>query len=114
MKTIYKTIYGGWSETKPASKEEIDKTARVADDFQVGFMNSSFYTADDYDAAEYAAAKNREARRIATDYLNQTDYITVQWSDETALGIEHTRSEEEYREILLKREQARETIRNIA
>lgn len=44
-------------------------------------------------------------------YLEETDYIVIQWQDENSLGIPHNKTEEEYINILKKRQEARETIR---
>lgn len=112
MKDIYKTIHGGWTDKKPP-ENEIAETINVRDDVIVGFLLSKNYPIREFNQEVYDKAMGEFNKQAAMTYLKNTDYITVQWADESALGIEHTRSEDEYREILLKRQAAREAIRNI-
>ncbi len=50
-------------------------------------------------------------RDAAQAYLDETDYVTIQWQSETALGIPHHRSEAEYQAIEQQRQDSRELIR---
>lgn len=55
--------------------------------------------------------KKEQAKIVAQEYLDTTDFVTIQWQEENDRGIEHKRTEKEYMKILQKREEARQTIR---
>lgn len=113
MKKIYLTTYNQWTDVEP-SENEIKTVVKVPNDVSTGILNSlAFYRSDEYSAEEYAAALARRQVAEAKSYLADTDYVATQWAEEQALGIDHNRTEEEYMEILKKRQDAREVIRNI-
>lgn len=47
-------------------------------------------------------------------YLHSTDYIALQWLEEEKLNIPHHKSNEEYQEVIQKRQEAREKIREMS
>lgn len=113
-KIIYKYTTGEWSDDKPAD-ELIDVRAKVPEDVDVSVMNrEAVYTAEGWDEDNYRQAVARLDTRRAVAYLQQTDYIVLQWLEESSIGAEHSRTEDEYRAVVAKRQKARDTIRNIA
>jgi hypothetical protein len=110
-KIIYKTTEGLWQDDKP-SDEFIKYRARVPDDTMVKVLNHPvLYTADDWDELLYKqVVANLEVRR-AVSYLQSTDYIILQWLEETTLGVDHYRTEDNYRNVLERRNEARQIIR---
>ena len=109
MKLIYKNEYGAWQEAEKPSEDTIE----VADYIKVEFMNSPYYQNKGYSEEAYNSSYSLFEIEKARQYLASTDYVVLQWADEIALGIEHSRSETEYNEILQQRQDAREKIRNI-
>lgn len=109
MKYILKNEFGIWQD----AEKDTEGAVKVDDNVMADFMNTPYYQGDDFTpeayAAGYALFEIEQARR----YLAETDYVASQWADEIALGMEHSRPEEEYLQILQKRQEARETIRNI-
>lgn len=113
MKTVYKYTDGNWHGEAPATEEEILFQISVPDDTDLSILNRiSVYDYDGWDADLYAEAKRQLTVREAISFLASTDYIPVQWQDEEALGIEHSRSEDDYMAVLQQRQTARETIRS--
>lgn len=112
MKTIYKNIYGNWQDVKPPKKELL-QSVEVDDDILVGFMNSLYYIYQDYSRENYDKAMLEHKKTEARKYLATTDYVAIQRLDEKELGLSHTKTEEEYREILQKRQDARLLIRGV-
>lgn len=112
MKTIYQAKDNTWYDERPLDDEAIKHEVEVDDEIKIGVLNSTQYDADGYDETAYQAALVQYQVRQATGYLQLTDYVPVQWQDETALGIEHSRTQEEYMDILQQRQAARELIRN--
>lgn len=113
MKTIYLLGTREWIDEAP-NEEEVDVIAQaeVADDIDLSILNRrTVYDLDEWNEEAYDAAVRLIATRGAIAFLASTDYVPVQWQDETALGIEHSRSEEDYMAILQQRQEARETIR---
>lgn len=114
MKTIYKLTDGNWTDNKPTDPDEIVVKTSVPDEVEIRTLNHPvLYTADGWDEDAYADAVKETNRHRAIVYLQSTDFVPIQWRDEEELGVEHTRSVEEYRDILVKRQEAREIIRSL-
>lgn len=109
MKYILKNEFGIWQDVEKDTEGAIE----VADNVMADFMNTPYYQGDGFTPEDYATGYALFEIEQARRYLAETDYVAAQWADEIALGIEHSRSEEEYMQILQKRQEARETIRNI-
>lgn len=112
MKTIYK-VNGYWTEGELSESDTANATIKVPDSVNVDFMNSVYYASPDYSDEAYTEALNSSKVADAKNYLLRTDYVSAQWRDEEELGIEHSRTAEEYRSILEKRQEARELIRSL-
>jgi len=112
MKTIYK-VNGYWAEGELSESDTPTITVKVPNDINVNFMNSIHYASPDYSEEAYTKALNSSKLAEAKNYLLRTDYVSAQWRDEDELGIEHSRTEAEYRDILEKRQEARELIRSL-
>lgn len=111
-KIIYKTTEDLWQDDKPAD-EFIKVRARVPDDTIVRVLNNPMlYTADGWDEELYKQVVATLDVRRAVAYLQETDYVYQQWQEELELGVEHSRTETNYRTILEKRQEARELIRS--
>jgi hypothetical protein len=111
MKIIYKNTEDLWQDDKPAD-EFIKTRARVPDDTMVKVLNNpTMYTADGWDEIQYKQAVASLEIRRAVSYLQTTDFIPLQWREEDELGIEHSRTEASYRDVLERRQEAREIIR---
>lgn len=113
MKTIYKTIYNTWQDIKPDLESDISDSIEVANTVITGFLNSIYYNSPTYSKSNYDNAFAKFKKEEARSYLSSTDYISIQWQDETSLEIPHSRTDEEYQEIMQKRQEARDLIRGI-
>ena len=107
MKKIYKYKNIWYQEKINNEAEEID----VPDYVKINFLNSSFYKSDKFDEKVYEMGEQEIKKIHAQQYLNETDYVTIKRYDEDQLGLPHSISDEDFKTILLKREEARNIIR---
>ena len=60
--------------------------------------------------AEFARQEQERINQEARDFLNQTDWLVIRHRDQLALGIPTSLTEEEFRQLLLDRQAARDKV----
>lgn len=77
---------------------------KLVDKESLTFINGKFIKQD------YELEKQQELNKESRKYLNETDWLVLRHQDQLALGIETSLTEEEYLELLQKRQEARTTV----
>ena len=77
---------------------------KLVDKESLTFINGKFIKRD------YELEKQQELNKESRKYLNETDWLVLRHQDQLALGIETSLTEEEYLELLQKRQEARTTV----
>ena len=83
---------------------EIQETSR-----EIILLDNEFVFADEHQE-ELARQEQERINQNARDFLNETDWMVIRHRDQLALGIPTSLTEEEFQQLLLDRQAARDQV----
>jgi len=75
------------------------------------YENQEYLPDDNHEVINFGKPSEQEIiNQNARDFLNQTDWLVIRHRDQLALGIPTSLTEEEFRQLLLDRQAARDKV----